>query len=315
VIPTVPLPCPIQVAPVTADAAWGAAATEATAHLSAARAADTDCQSILLEVRGGGAVLRVVTSDGRSAVRPVAVPADVGPVLEALVTTVPATESGATALSMPPDAAPAAAAPEARDASARANASRGSWWFVGLSGVGRLGVGGWVGASPTARLAAGALLGSWEAGIAGSYDFTTARLTGSRSGSLALSAAGVGAFVGVRPKIGRVAIAVGGEGGATFVNESFTTPSTLEQGMGTGQSQDVVVPGSTVRSRPVEVELGAYLAVVVPVGRVLRVRPQLGFEVVAARMGSNATSSSEGSLPSLPNWDTSFSLGLEGSGP
>jgi hypothetical protein len=311
VIPTVPLPCPIQVAPTTADAAWSTAASEAASHLAAARAADTDCQSIRLEVRGSGAVLSVVTSNGRRAVRPVAAPAELGPLLEALVTTV-AIDGAAAPAPASSETARVSPAADAGSSAARPGASRGSWWFVGLSGGGRLGLADWVGASPTAQLSVGALFGAWESGIAGSSDFAYGRFAGAQPGGFTLRTYDVEAFVGYRPRVGPVLLAVGINGGAAFVDESVFGPSYTDQGTGGPTSMDTVVPAGTRHYRPVQAELGAYLGVVVPIGRILRIRSQIGVRGVAAR---SATAPSVASFPSLPNWDGALSVGVEGGAP
>jgi hypothetical protein len=172
--------------------------------------------------------------------------------------------------------------------------------FVELAGGGRLGMGDWIGVAPTASLAVGALLGRWELGLAGSADFTYAPITRSRPSGFALSTYGADAFVGYRPALGPVSGIIGVAGGASYVNESVWTPDGNFAG-----PQD----GGTVRYQGAQIEIGGYLGVVVPMTRILHFRSQLGARAVAARFG---TASTDPSLPTLPRWDASLSLGVEG---
>ena len=309
-IPTVPLPCPIQVVAPTSDVTWSSAASAATAHLSEALGRGTDCQSILLEVHGARAILSLRTADGRRAVRPLTAPAELAPLVEALLTTLPAAPIVDDPKAQPvAEGRPVTPPPDTRPASSARVGERTPMWLVYLAGAGRLGMSDWVGATPSASLAVGGVFERWECGVGGETDFTYAPLTGSKPSGFSLRTYGVDTFVGYRPRLGPIVGVLGADAGASFVDEAMTSLGSAMQGMHTG-SQDAAVV--SVHYRPVQFDLGSYVGVVVPITRTIRVRTQLDARYVGMRF---AAPPSGVSWPSLPTWDASLSLGVEGVGP
>jgi hypothetical protein len=308
-VATVP-ECQVVLQPEDADPAWQQAVRDLRAQLSTRASGDVDCGAI--EVRAGGreTSIRFTTRDGRRAERPVPAPGGLLAIVEALATTLPETPSQPDA----PEESSAAPPKTVHDqppqlgvlepASTEATRAR---FLIGASGGMRVGSA----ASTTFGLLSfgigvGVNVGHWEVGVLGEYDPTQVSLPGSPPG-LSMSAFAVGLRAGRRDRVGPLDTAYGLSTAIVLTNETIDGASS-GAGAAAGMNQQ---GGQASLSEISEPRVGIFAGVVVPRHAKLRLRPELGFDVIATRIGISKGPNDV----AAPWWTTSATVGVEWEAP
>jgi hypothetical protein len=303
--------CPVRLVPRDAGESWQAARRRAAERVEGLPPSERDCRDVVIALHGDGdgALVTLTTDDGRRAERPVHEAREVDAVVSALLVTVPALAATPTEPASPPEpVAPPAPAPDRAQPRA---ISLSNHLVMGLGGGGRMGLSGSL-ASPTVGGSIAGLFGRFEVGVFGARETGYGVASDSLPAGFQLTATSVGAFTGLRWPVGSTALLGGITVGAAFVQERVTTPPTIQQGMGQGQSQNVLMPGGTASVAPTEARLGAYTGVVFPARTRFGVRTQLGFGVVPFRVNDNRSTAGENLLPPLSSWAAGLTIGLEG---
>jgi hypothetical protein len=305
--------CVVSVVPADSSATWRAVAAELARRLDAIAVASKDCASVSVHVTGDRtAVVVFATRDGRHAVRHIASPTDLVPVVEALAITIPpafdrsppVVDQPAPSVDVsPPREQPLAAAPSATPPPAiplREDARV----LLGARGGGRLASPGAF-VAPTFGVSGAIAAGRWDLGIFGQWDPTNIVLGGAPNG-FQMSSLGVGVSIGRREPLGRVAaLVVGGSLAASITSASGATANAGTNASGEGQGTGDGAGGST-RAEP---RAGAYAGIVFPPRSRVRLRAELAADVVASRIGRSLTI--DPALPALPWWSLMASIGAE----
>ena len=255
-----------------------------------------DCREIDVVVDAAGATVTFTTSDGRTAVRRIAQPRELEPLVDALVITVP--EPAAPSVAPPPIALTfPVEAPLAREAPAldvpRSVNDRGRVLLGAGAGVRRA-----PGFSPSgvAHIEIAALLGHWELGLVGRWEPDQEPGDDSSVGHLHLSGIGGGAVLGHRVPVGSFVLVFGANAGVFAMQEALVKRSFATEGR-----RDAHVSESFVDPR-----LGAYTAVAFPPLSRFRLRAQLD---AAFGLVSHVPSNAE--LVALPRWSLALAIGVE----
>ncbi len=273
--------CPLVVRLGRPDPSWEAAAARARDRL---QNDDGDCERAELSVDEHDAVLTFTTSDGRRAVRTLHDPAELEPVLAALLVELPRFEAGTTSnLPMPVEPPPAPPAPPTH---------------LSLSGVAGARIAG-PGAllTPVIGAAATVSLSGWDLGVAGTWCPSYVSLIDdvTRPGRLTSLAAGVA--VGRRLRVGKsVALLGGGSLAAAFEHESWRVD---DQNGGS-------ISRETERGQML---VGAYAGAAFPTRWKTHFLSTLSADFDATHVGQTATTV-EGA-PELPWWGVTLAVGVE----
>jgi hypothetical protein len=285
--------CLVSVVPAEAEERWQDAARALEARLKNV-AREIDCSAVTLEVAKERAFLVFTTRDGRQAVRQLQSPDELGPIVDALLVTLPPAPPAPPAPAVATEPAPSSSvtgAPLERPPVPPLASSAGAHVVFQLLAGGRVGEsGGFV--SPTFGLRGGVLAGAWEFTAFGQWDPVHAMVAGAPAG-FSMSRYAVGVQAGRRAAVAASALAFGATTSIAVTNE-------VGQDGGGGSS------GGPSAAEPL---VGAYLALVYPRSSRLRVRPELAADVVATRVGH--TYSIDPALPALPWWSASASIGIE----
>jgi hypothetical protein len=130
------------------------------------------------------------------------------------------------------------------------------------------------------------MLGSWELGLVGRYEAHYVNARGKNDDRPDTSGATLGATVGVRKALGRLALRGGGMILLAALHE--------DSGSKAGRA---------------EARLGAYLGGLMPIAKTTRLRLDLGGEFVPYNIGRSERNALEES--SLPWWALTLALGVE----
>jgi hypothetical protein len=254
-----------------------------------------DCADVVLEVEGEVATLTFTTTDGRRAVRVLHDPAELAPILDALLVTLPerpapssGPQGGRIAPERPPlNPAKVGAPPPPTPIHALVSALVGGR----LAGPGTF-------IAPTVNLGAGVGLSRWEFEVTAQWSPTYALLADDQSGPAGLASIGAGLAAGRRTPLGRdVALVTGVTLSAAAEHEGWhtadpATGNTLHQDTDRGQAL-----------------VGAYAATVFPTSGRTRFRSSLAADVDATHLGDNGAPVR--GVPALPWWGLTLALGVE----
>ncbi len=258
-----------------------------------------DCREIDVVVDAAGATVTFTTRDGRMAVRHIAQPSELAPLVDALVITGPVQDEPPAPHVAPPPLSPTlpVQTPYAREApvsdAPRTLADRGR---VLLSvGAGLRHAPGFEG-SGVAGVEIAALLGRWELGLMGRWEADQEPDDDRPSGHVHLSAIGGGLVLGHRAPVGPFVLVVGATAGAFAARESLVKRTLATDGRHESRTSDSFV----------DPRLGAYAGLVFPLLGRFRLRSQID---AAFGVGSHVASSAE--LPALPKWSFTLAIGVE----
>jgi hypothetical protein len=271
------VPCSLRFAPPDVAGEWRRAGVELAKRMSGWPKPDRDCRELVIQPSGAGAVLTIVTGDGRRASRPVDSPDALIAVASALAVSIASTPEVETP--QPPESASPPSPP-----------AEPSGWFAGTPVVGALGgarvaaPGAWL--APVARVSAGLEVGSFEFGLFNEWQYWVA--AGEAPPAFHAWAMRAGAAVGVSQAIGQVDLLGGLTFGASFIEERAEKRDL----------KDGVLEIDDEHETAVEPDLGAYLGIRTGHGRGLRFRAQIEVDLPANRIGSTRELDSD--LPKLP---------------
>jgi hypothetical protein len=305
--------CPVVLRPDDADPIWQEAVRDLRAWLHDASGRDMDCGGIEVRANGAGMAVVFTTGDGRRAERPVRAPAQLLAVVEALTITVPEPPLPSPP---PPQALPSNRPLDDRPRPAAGvlgstEAARTRFLIDGRSGL-RLSEPTPCSAPPAATCAFGSLslgigvginIGHWDLGVLGQYDPVPLLLSGSVTPGFARSTYAVGLWAGRRDAVGPLDAVAGLAASIALTDQ--TNQDTNGQQQGTQQQGGYSVA---------EPRVGVFAGVVVPRRASVRLRPELAFDVIASRMGRSLIPP-DATLPALPWWSTSASVGIEWEAP
>jgi hypothetical protein len=292
--------CPVSIFPSDAAEGWRAAARTAEERLQRA-GADGDCGSLAIQVAGGRASVLFTTRDGRQTVRPLDSPDEVGPLVDALLVTLP--DEHDPAVEQPPippskvtfvDRAPAQ--PAGTPARIALHAAAGGR----VSSPGGF-------ASPSFSAGAGVLVGAWELSAFGVWDPAHVLIGGGAPTGFSMSRYAVGVAVGRRVPVGGVSVAFGVGTGVAVTSEAAADVN----GTGGGQTGGGQTGGGQTGGgqngglSQAEPLVAAYGGLVYPRRSPVRLRSELSAEVIGR------TTVIDPALPTLPWWSGSASLGVE----
>lgn len=311
--PSSPSSCVVSVVPAESSATWRTVAAELARRLDTIAVASKDCAAVSVHVTGErSAVIVFATRDGRHAVRHIASPSDLVPVVEALAITIPPVVDRPPAVvdgpapsveRSPPREQPLAASPSATPPPAtplRENARV----LLGARGGGRIASPGAF-VAPTFGMSGTIAAGRWDLGIFGQWDPANVVLGGAPNG-FRMSSLGVGVSIGRREPLGRVvALVVGASLAAAITSQSGATANAGTNASGEGQGTGDGASGST-RAEP---RAGAYAGIAFPARSSVRLRTELAADVVASRIGRSLAI--DPALPALPWWSLTASIGAE----
>ncbi len=295
--------------PADAPGAWREAARAEQERLRSLTA-HVDCGAIGIEVAGEHGFVAFTTRDGRQAIRPLRSPDEIGPLVEALLVTLPA-ETGASDVAEPPTAPTSStpvdrAPPQPVPTTAR--------FVLHAEGGGRVSSPGSF-ASPSIGASAGALVGAWDLSAFGRWDPAYVLGAGAAPQGFAMSRYAVGVTAGRRAALGGTSFLFGLSTGIAVTSESWADPNGQSTGtqpmgsQGTGGPTGNQNNGTAGGGSAAEPLAGVYVGVVFPRRSPLRLRSELSAEAVASRIGR--TLSIDPVLPSLPWWSASASVGIE----
>lgn len=288
--------CSLRFDPPDGGAGWESAAREATASL--ASSLETDCAEIVVALTPRGALVRFTTTDGRTASRQVANPAELASTIVALMVTL---DVGAT--KAPPDDAARASAPDGalapiiraipewepspRTGDALVGNGDLSVAVRGRIGL-RTGVPGAV-VAPTFGVGVAVVGGRWEASALAQWEPVHAPAASTEVGRFRLSATSFSLSAGRREPLGGPVSVVFGPSVAVAIESLKAGPELGNVGRG--------------RLAP---RLGVFVAGDVEVGRTVRLRLGVAADLDPTRIGRTA-----GDLPALAPWGVETSLGVE----
>ena len=301
--------CPVSVAPPDAPSSWVEAARVAQDRLRLV-APRSDCRAIGIEVEGDRALVSFTTRDGRRAVRPLRSPDEIGPLVEALLVTL-ADDTPTPAVAESPISSATASSVEGQPPPAGGAPDRTVLLFGGGGLVGSPGL-----ASPSIGAGVGTLVGAWELSGFGRWEPSYVLVNRGAWPSFSMSRCTVGLTAGRRAQLGGASFALGLRAGVAVTSEDGSDPSGPSSGGGSGSSSGSGGPsrggpggGAEGAASTPEPLAGAYVGFVFPRRAAVRVRPELSVEAVASRVGR--TLRLDPSLPSVPWWGASASIGLE----
>lgn len=287
--------CSLRFEPPDGGAGWESAAREATASL--ASSLETDCAEIVVAVTPRGALVRFTTTDGRTAARQVANPAELASTIVALMVTL---DAGAPK-ALPDDGGP----PSTHDAPPRPIIRAIPEWEPAppappaLAGSGDLSIGvrGRVGlraglpgpvVAPTFGVGFALAGGRWEASVFAQWEPVHVP-TATTAGRVRLSATALSLSAGRRERIGGPASIVFGPSFALAIETVKAGPELGEVGRG--------------RLAP---RLGVFVAGDLEVGSAVRLRLGVAADLDPTRIGR-----APDTLPALAPWGVEPSLGVE----
>jgi len=317
-------PCLVRLDEGPTSATWASASDELREHVAKLTATTTDCRLIVVKPLAQGASVEFTTSDQRIARRHIAAPADLLPLVEALLVfghdptaIAPPPPEARERLAMPGPAAevavgeeaPRAAAPQApaspspladppRDAleppkkvdaprvlmGAGAGIMKGGWPSDSVAAVGQV----YAGMTKAHWELAG--FGRWEL----EHDADADSSRASTHGRLRYSAVGGGAMVARRQPVGPLVL-IGGARAALYLAEQERAGGPKVAGRSTHESEEFFDP-----------RLGLYAACVVSESSRLRLRVQ-----VDGDMGLVVHRAELADLGAFPRWNMGLSLGAE----
>lgn len=287
--------CQVRVKP-PGHPAWEQAARDASARL-AQHAAPGDCATAVVDVHDGGARLVFTTRDGRSAVRQLARPEELGPTLEALRVTGSVAPAPA-----PPSPAPApertpvlrAAEPAARDRmpapqqSGRPSRGEPAAVHFGASAGARLGTHALV--SPVLDAFGSLSVEHWDIGVFGQWETGYHEMGDEADPGRRASGLAAGVTVGRRGRLGSAVVLLGGASLGMAALDEETAEHNPAQGVAEGR-------------------VGAYVGAVVPQGGQAHLRARLSGEIVPNHVGR--TPENTAGEPLMPWWATTLTVGVE----
>ncbi len=164
---------------------------------------------------------------------------------------------------------------------------------LGAAAGGRIaGPGGFV--SPDVGVVASLTIARWELGVLAQWEPLQAPTQGAAPSGFAMSSFATGVLVGRRQPVGGVDIVAGALAAVTVTSET---------GAGAGGG------GATGGPSSAEPRAGLYAGLAFPRRARLRLRPMLGADLAASRVGTPLVIDS--ALPPLPWWSMTASLGVE----
>ncbi|AKV00481.1 hypothetical protein AKJ09_07144 [Labilithrix luteola] len=265
----------------------------------------SDCRVVSLSIDRSGATLTLTTLDGRHAVRHVAQPEELAPLVKALLVTlpddIPPSPSETTAETAP---APVAEPRDVVDADEHPrkvdDESRPVTPIVGTMGLG-LGVDGdshHDDAEPYGQAMIAVQLEHWELGAFGRWDFEHGVGRTAAGRKMEAGAAGAGLAVARREHVGPTTLVIGATA-AVYAAWQALGRLEIEQTAGSERAP-------RYRDSIVDPRFGLYAATVVPVSKRFRLRAQIdGVVAPAPREPSRAD------LQPLAAWNVGFALGAE----
>jgi hypothetical protein len=298
--------CSVSLTPADATDEWQAAARSVEDRLRRTEAGG-DCGALGIEVAGPHALVAFTTLDGRQTVRPVESPAEIGPLVDALLVTIPARQPQGG--ERPPAGTPAVdrVPPQPAATAARIVVN-------GAAGVRLSSPGGF--ASPSIGASAGVLAGAWELSAFGRFDPTYAVLLGGAPAAFKMNRYAVGVAASRRVALGAVAVPIGLSTGVAVTSEtaSGTTnggPTGDGQASGgpTGNVDSNAGQASLIHASAAEPLVGAFAGIVYPRRSHVRIRSDLAGEIVPSHIGR--TLGLDPALLPLSWWSASASVGVE----
>jgi hypothetical protein len=290
--------CTVTVVPANAPEAWRDAARNAQERAWSEGVGD--CGALTIALIHDRATVEFTTVDGRTTSRTIETPDDLGPLVDALLVTLPR-EDPAPSPATPAPHAEAPPPPETRETPPLAPASAASTRLALRAAAGARFSSPGAFASPSFGIGAGCLLGAWEVSAFGVLDPMHALLASARPTGFTMSRYAVGVAVGRRVPLGAVAFAAGLTTSVAVTNEARPDDGDVSgTQLGDGQA------GGASAAEPL---VATYVGLVYPRGSSIRLRPELSAEIVASRIGH--TLSIDPSLPALPWWNAAATLAIE----
>jgi hypothetical protein len=278
--------CPVRLIPSDAPQAWASAASALERTLRDTAAAGHDCREIVVRAAATGATtpasVEVTTADGRRGVRTVADARDLEPTVAALIITIPTD----------PPAGPTMVGATARDAPV---SLRDGWHLLLLVGTGaRLTLPN--GPAPVLDLMAGIVHRSLELALYGSWAPLVGAGAKARAGFSSTAEVGLG--MATRHSIRSVDLI----GGARVAGAGIWGYTRSDTGAMTGSASGSFGDGSSSVFVIAPV-FSVFGGTSIPVGRALRVRPQLSLQWMPV------TTSADESISDI--WSLGLGLGFE----
>jgi hypothetical protein len=290
--------CTVTVVPTDAPEAWRHAARIAQERVR--REGMGDCGALTIALILDRASVEFTTVDGRTTTRTIDTPDDLGPLLDALLVTLPREDPVPAPVAPPPSLAPAPP-PDMQESHASAPASAASTRLALRAAAGARISSPGAFASPSFGIGAGCLLGAWEVSAFGVLDPMHALMANARPAGFTMSRYAVGVAVGRRAPIGSMALAAGLSTSVAVTNESGPDDGEVSGAqLGDGHA------GGATAAEPL---VATYVGFVYPRGSSIRLRPELSAEVVASRIGR--TLSIDPALPPLPWWNGAATVAIE----
>ncbi len=332
--------CIVRLFPPGADDAWRNAAIKLEQRVRTLPQGSTDCQELDVDVVEGHATLTFVTRDGRKAVREVALPDDLVTTAEVLFVTLPpepnpappAQPPAAVPPPAPPPPPPPAAPPPPPPPVTLAPASvvlpprppatvpaadterRGPGFLFGASGGLRIGAPSAL-ASPALAVAVGAALWRWEVSARAQWDPAHVSMALALPDGFRLSWWAVMLSAGRREPIGPVILSYGALVGVAHLGWSapLVAPPGGAEGMSGNNMGTTAPPPTTMEGDKTEPRIGLYFGTSLPRRSPFRFHTELCTDAIATRMGRGLEV--DPSIPPLPWWSASLSVGVEGDVP
>jgi len=250
-----------------------------------------DCARLSLEPSEPGVQLTFVTRDGSSARRQLGEPNELAPAVAALrVVALKPTAASET----DPDPDPAV------QASAGADLEPSPLW-LGLGSGARGGDASLL--SPLVSGSAVLAFDPWEFGVTLAFDLRYFDLERRASQDRQPGTLAVGALLGRREPLGDLAVVWGGRAAlAMLTSQSSSSSGSAEDG----------ADASKLEGSPFEGRFGVYVGLSLPAARSVRIRTELGADVVAAsRARTSSSEDAAAGVPVTPSWALSAAIGLE----
>jgi len=298
-------PCAIELEGVSA--AWREAAS-AVPELATAG----DCARIVIAGAGGeGATVTFLTTDGRRASRALAHPDELAPALEALLERGPssaAPEAASPAAALPAPAPPPATAAEPSpaaqpDAPVRDESTDD---HSGAAVVFALQTGARSGSSLVSPVFVGSAalaIDRWELGVVAAYEARYFDLEARVSDELQTGALGLGVGAGRRDPVGSVTLLAGVRTMVATLTHQVVEVTSPADGPADG-------PGQREQSA-FEWRIGGYVGAIAPRAGSVRLRAELGADIVGSERSTSFAAGYEPVPPVAPEWAITGLIGVE----
>ncbi len=279
--------CTVTVTPSNSSAEWLASARVAEVRLRRAPH-DGDCATLDIRVSADRAFVVFTTRDGRSTVRPLDTPDEIGPLVDALLVTIAESPRAPAAVAVAPPG-PSSINAKPTEPAVLAPPQRLARVVLRGGGGGRVSLGfpsAFV--SPSISAGAGVLVGPWELSVFGVSDPVHALLSRHVPG-FTLSRYAVGVAFGRLLAVGGGTVDLGTSTSMAIAFEDATSATGSNGGQSNGEPM-----------------VGVYAGFSYPRRSMVRVRTELSTDLVVYRAPAI-----DPELPLLPLWSGTASIGAE----